>query len=172
MHCLCTDTHSTVCCMLCCNMRELVTALHSTRCAMQRAAQKHIGKTQMTTHIPLPPPTPPLPFFILCRSSSLRLICIQACLSKLNTCEDMHMPLPNMCAIAIMVLVTLQEVCFVDVDDKAIAALNKEIKRQSPPPTPGPTIQPLPSMPQHTPAALQPPPAAQPFSTIQVSSPA
>lgn len=54
-----------------------------------------------------------------------------------------------------------------DVDDKAIAALNKEMKRQGPLPTPGPTIQP-PSMPQHTPVALQAPPAAQAVPTIQV----
>ena len=89
---------------------------------------------------------------------------IQACVSKLVTCKYMHMSLLYMCAIAIMVVVTLQEVCFVDVDDKAIAALNKEMKRQGPLPTPGPTIQP-PSMPQHTPVALQAPPAAQAVPT-------
>lgn len=95
---------------------------------------------------------------------------IQACVSELDGCEYVHMSLLNMCAVAIVVLVTLQEVSFVDVDDKAIAALTKEMKRQGSLPHPGSTIQPLPSMPQHTPAALQPP-AAQSFPTIQVTTP-
>ncbi len=98
-------------------------------------------------------------------------ISIQACMSKLDTYEYVHMSLLNMSAIAIMVLVVLQEVRFVDVDDKAIAALNKEMKRQGPLPTPRSTFQPLPFMPQHTPVALQAPPAAQAVSIIQVTSP-
>jgi hypothetical protein len=100
-------------------------------------------------------------------------ISIQTCVSKLDACQSVHMSLLNMSAVAsVMVLVILQDVHFVDVDDKAIAALNKELKRQGPLPTPGPTTQPFPSMPQHTPVALQAPPAAQAAPAKQVTSPA
>ncbi len=61
---------------------------------------------------------------------------IQACVSELDGCEYVHMSLLNMCAVAIVVLVTLQEVRVVDVDDKAITALTKEMKRQGSLPTP------------------------------------
>ncbi len=63
--------------MLCCNMSGLVAALHSTRCAMQRAAQEQIGRTQMTTHIP----PPPLPLFTLKRYHSLRSILHAFCIN-------------------------------------------------------------------------------------------